>query len=507
MNAASLQARFETAEPFVGTAVADSPKIRATPFRWPEPSSLPRRPWIFGRWLLRDTVCAIVAPGGVGKSSFVASMLLALASGRQSVLGKTVWAGPKTVWYWNLEDGLAELEMQLTAAAMFHRIGKTDCGEDGERIMLDSGPDGDGLCIAVEDRNGFSIAMPIVEALVAELIRRKIDVLVVDPFVSSHAVSENDNVAIDAVAKTWAKIAMRASCAVVLVHHSKKLAGEKVTAEASRGASSLVSAARTTLVLNRMDAAEASRLGIAEDHERRRIFSVQDDKANRAPAEEALWFRLASQDVGNSRGLDDPFGDSGDSVGVVTRWTPPDPFEGVSADHLRRVQAAVAAGEWRHSDQSPQWVGFAVADVLGFPVNEVAGKPKLVDPAAKGRVLKMVAQWIHNDALRVIDGKDDRRKPVKFVVVGEPAVDGAPPSRSGAERGGAGRASDVLHHHPHPVGGGVERSGAGAGKQVEQKAGGAAGPRVVFPAGNPAFRPILAPDETGDEPIPGFDGL
>lgn len=500
MTAASLQRRFDAAEPFVGDPSSEPVRIKASPFRWPDPATLPRRPWIFGRWLLRETVCAIVAPGGVGKSSFVASMLLALASGRQSVLGKTVWAGPKTVWYWNLEDGLAELEMQLTAASMFHRIGKTDCGVEGERIMLDSGPDGDGLCIAVEDRDGYRIATPVVEALVAELIARKIDVLVVDPFVSSHAVSENDNVAIDAVAKTWAKIAMRASCAVVLVHHTKKLAGEKVTAEASRGASSLVSAARTTLVLNRMDTAEANRLGIAEDHERRRIFSVQDDKANRAPAEEALWFRLASQDVGNSNGPDDPFGESGDSVGVVTQWTPPDPFEGVSVDHLYRVQMKVAEGEWKESSQAKNWVGRAVADVFG-----ISAETK--DKADRARINAMLRTWIANGALVVVEQRDgDRRENKRFVEVGTWASrDGAQPSQGWAGQGWAGGAPRAPRPTCPPLGAGVGRGGAAASTEVGQKSGGAPAMPVVFPANNPAFRPILAPGESEDDEVPGWE--
>jgi RecA-family ATPase len=67
----------------------------------------------------------------------------------------------------------------------------------------------------------------VVEALVAELIARNVDVLVIDPFVSSHGVNENDNSAIDAVAKTWARIAKRANCAIVLVHHSRKLGARR----------------------------------------------------------------------------------------------------------------------------------------------------------------------------------------------------------------------------------------------------------------------------------------
>lgn len=89
----------------------------------------------------------------------------------------------------------------------------------------------------------------------------------------------------------------------MLVHHTKKLGGQKVTAEMSRGAVALINAARIALVLNRMDTEEATRFGIADDGERRRHFNVQDDKHNRAPAEDAEWYRMASVDLGNGEGI------------------------------------------------------------------------------------------------------------------------------------------------------------------------------------------------------------
>ena len=491
MSATSLQARFDAAAPFVPQLSAEPVKIAASPFRWPDHRTLPRRPWVWGRWLLRSTVSAIVAPGGVGKSSFVASMLLSLASGRQEILGKTVWAGPKRVWYWNLEDGLDELEMQLVAAAMFHRVAQDACGD---RIFLDSGPEGAELRIAIEDRDGYRIAVPVVEALVAELIERQIDVLVVDPFVSSHGVSENDNGAIDAVVKTWTSIAKRASCSIVLVHHSKKLGTEKVTAESSRGASALVSAARVTLVLNRMDPAEAQRFGIAEDKERRRLFTVQDDKANRAPAEDAQWFRLASQNVDNATGEDDPFGSDGDSVGVVTRWVPPDAFEGITVDHLRRVQAVVAAGEYKAHHTASDWVGNAVADALGLDVQ---------DKGDRARILKMVSTWEANGALRVEERKDQNRQMKKFMVVGKAADDlSATPAEGVASHTVAASQKSAMLH-PAPYRGVGVASAAQTVTQVSQTNPALVrSAAVVFPVADKpkSTRPIiLAPGEGGDD--------
>ncbi len=380
--------------------------INATPFRWRDPRTIPTRPWVYGRWLLRGTVTAVVAPGGVGKSSFMAATVLALTTGRP-LLGKSVWGGAQRAWYWNLEDDTEELERQIQAAALHHRVTDADCGD---RLYIDSGLEvGHELCTAINGPDGFMILKPVIEGLEAELRARGIDVLIVDPFVSSHSIEENDNNAIDAIVKEWARLAKRVGCAIVLVHHSKKLGGVKVTAEASRGASSLVAAARSTLVLNRMDDQEAERFMIDGDEEKRRLFTVQDDKHNRAPAEKAEWYRMASVDLGNFDG------EHSDNVGVVTQWTPPDAFAGVTTDHLRRVQSIVAGGEFRESNQAGNWVGFAVATVLGLRAEKHA-------KADRQRISNILREWLAYGALRVERRADPGKgRDVPYVVVGEVA--------------------------------------------------------------------------------------
>jgi hypothetical protein len=427
------------------------PTIRATPYTWRDPETIPLRPWVYGRWLLRNTITAVIAPGGVGKSSLMASTILALAAGR-SLLGKSVWDGPKRTWYWNLEDDTEELSRQIQAAAKHHRVSAADCGG---RLFVDSGLDGAGLCTAIEGRDGFRVLQPVIEALVDELISRQIDVLIIDPFVSSHAISENDNGAVDAVAKEWARVAKRASCSIVLVHHTRKLGGMKVTSEMARGAVALIAAARSTLVLNRMDTDEAERFGIDGDDERRRYFSIQDDKANRAPAEKAEWYRMASVNLGNGDAAD------GDNIGVVTCWSPPDPFDGVAHDLLYRAQMAIAEGQWRESQQSPHWAGVAVATVMGIDLD---GR------SSKKRVAQMLKQWIENGALKVVDGKDERRKLVKFIEVGRWQNDtSAPPLQ--VERSKVEQSRTKICSTTTPLGvGGWSGAEQQRGSQVEQNA-------------------------------------
>jgi hypothetical protein len=59
------------------------------------------------------------------------------------------------------------------------------------------------IVIAEQTRDGAKIAAPVVEAVTKTIIDNHIDVVDIDPFVSSHRVSENDNTSIERVAKTW----------------------------------------------------------------------------------------------------------------------------------------------------------------------------------------------------------------------------------------------------------------------------------------------------------------
>ncbi len=402
LSGAARLATAEVVEPLSG------PLVRATPYQCRDPRSIPLRPWIYGRQFLRGSLSVIVAPGAVGKTSLLVGHALAMVTGR-SLLEKTVWDGPKRVWLWNLEDSQDELSRLIEAARLHWKISEE---EIGGRLYVDSALDGAGLCLATEDNTGFRIMEPVVNALVDELLERKIDVLVVDPFVSSHGVSENNNGAIDAVAKQWARVGVRANCAIGLVHHTKKLNGGETTAEGARGASALPNAARSVIALNRMTVDEASQWGIEGD-DRRRFFRAYDDKNNRAPpASKSDWYRLASVQLGNGI-ADDP----GDSVQVVLPWTPPDAFTGLTWEHLRDIQAKVATGTFRDSSQSPDWAGEAVAEVLGLDPGE-APKRTGKDVA---RIKSLLSTWVQIGALIVREEKDSKGNKRPFVRAGTPA--------------------------------------------------------------------------------------
>lgn len=373
--------------------------IHATPFIWRDPAKLPARQWLYGRHLIRRFVSVTVAPGGVGKSSLTICEAVAMVVGRK-LLGEWV-VGPLRVWVLNLEDPRDELERRITATMLHYRL---DAEELGGRLFVDSGRER-GLCTATQAREGVTINAPEVAAVVAEIEARGIDVLIVDPFVSSHRVNENDNGAIDLVAKEWGRVAERCNCAVELVHHTRKLGGEGASSESSRGAVALLGAARSARVLNRMAEAQKVEAGVSADENT--YFSVDRDKANLAPPGKRLWRRMVSVDLGN-----------GDSVGVVEAWEWPDDFDGLSVKDLQAVQNAISAA-WadgkppRASNQVKEgWAGEIVAKALGLDAK-----------TDKARITRLLKTWVQNGALREVLHEDAKRNKRPCLEVGEWATE------------------------------------------------------------------------------------
>lgn len=369
--------------PLAAPPIMPAQVIRASPFICRDPASIPRREWLYGRHLIRRFVSLTVAPGATGKSSLLIGDALALVTDRD-LIGTPVYDGPKRVWVWNLEDPRDELERRIVATMFRHHVQPEDIGD---RLFLDSGRDQE-LCIARQDRNGATVLEPVVDALVAELVARRIDVLIIDPFVSSHSVSENDNGAIDAVAKTWGKVAERAGCAIELVHHLRKLGGAEATAESARGAVALTAAARSCRVLQGMTGEEAVRAGLPGPQG---FFRAIDGKPNLAPAPAASdWYHLDSVTLPN-----------GDNVGVVVPWQWPNALDGLTVADLAAVQEAISGKNYREDPRAKNWVGHAIADVLILD---------LADRAMRSKVAELVKTWIKAGALTV--GSATRRRAV-----------------------------------------------------------------------------------------------
>ncbi|NIH74434.1 hypothetical protein FHV99_001641 [Ochrobactrum sp. P20RRXII] len=350
-------------------APTDQPILAATPFQWKDPSTLPRREFAFGRHFIRKYVSVTVAPGGLGKTANSIVEALAMASGK--ALNGVKPPRRLKVWLFNVEDPRDELERRIMAACIHFNLKPEDI--DGH-LFLDSGREQE-LVVAIDDKKGVKIQEPIVEAVAETILANGIDVMIVDPFVSTHQVNENDNGAIDKVAKLWAQIADYTNCSIDIVHHLRKVSDREATVEDARGAVALIGAARSVRVLNRMSEGQANEAGIP-GMDRFGYFSITYGKSNLTPLSHRLdWRHIESVALGNGRGLTQPQ----DHAPVVTEWHWPsseDVAEGLTEEQKDAIRGAVNGGMYKQAPQAKDWVGHAVAYALGLDIDDEVQKKR-----------------------------------------------------------------------------------------------------------------------------------
>jgi hypothetical protein len=320
------------------------------------------REWIYGYQLVRRYITLLVAPGGVGKTSYSIVVSLSVALGR-GLVGDWVHTQANTLCC-GLEDPEDEFDRRVAAAMKHYGVRREEL-ED--RLFVISGRDRR-LVIAALDADGISIAYPDKDTLVRLIKELKIGFLTVDPFVNSHDLEENSNPHVNAAARAWAEIANETGCAIMLVHHTRKgaTAGD---ADASRGASALVGAARAAFTLTAMTEEEAKSFEIREDA-RKLYVRLDDAKSNLAPPSgKARWFFLNSVNLGNAT----PAYPKGDNVQVITAWEPTTVWKELTVENCNDALDEIQKGPGEGRRYSPsnrgakntRWAGNVLIEKFG----------------------------------------------------------------------------------------------------------------------------------------------
>jgi RecA-family ATPase len=349
--------------------------IVASRFEWIDPTTIPRRQFAFGRHYIRKYVSVTGSPGGIGKTSNSIVESLSMVTGKPILNIEP--EGKLRVWLYNAEDPREELDRRIMAAALFYDISESDIGG---RLFRDSGRDQE-LIIAREDkRAGVVIQEPIVEAVVEQITRNKIDVMIIDPFVSTHSVNENDNGAIDKVAKLWSQIAGLTNCAIDIVHHLKKVSDREATVEDMRGAVALIGAARSVRVFNLMSEQEEAKAGLERDS-RLSIFNITEGKSNlSARSGKKEWRQIVGQGLGNGKKRPIKDADKEDSAPVITPWkwpAAPSVTKTLDSKTIVAIKNMCRNRELLQSPASQRWAGFAVAEATGLPSTEKEERAEL----------------------------------------------------------------------------------------------------------------------------------
>jgi hypothetical protein len=371
---------------------------------WRDPSTIPRREFLYGRHYSRKNIGASIGAGGRLKTTYSLFEALEIATGRNLTTGEPLPAGPLHVLNLNAEEDQDELDRRVAAICQHYDITEADLGG---RLFVKSVRDRP-LRLATLVQGVPTLNRAALDRFAGFITHAKIDVFMLDPWVSFHAVSENSNADMDLVIKQGlGAVAAETNSAGEIFHHpGKPKPGQaETTVEDARGASAIIWAVRSARVFNFMTPDEAAKLGVSEDNWRRHI-RIANGKANMGPLGKAEWIKIEVENLPN-----------GDEVAVSSRWTPPNAFDGVSTADMATGAQLAATGEFRADNRSPKWFGYALADVLHIPVAYGADN----DPKHFTRINTIIKTWIKNKVLKIEPRMDEASRERKFIVPGSAA--------------------------------------------------------------------------------------
>ncbi|AEH77529.1 ATPase-like protein [Sinorhizobium meliloti SM11] len=258
-----------------------------------------------------------------------------------------------------------------------------------------------------QEGRDFRVCEPMVADMLAAIRENRIDVIVVDPFVSTHEVPENDNNLIQRVAKAWRRVADEGNCSVELIHHVTK-GNLEITADSARGGGALKDAARSVRTINAMTREEADKAGLDDP---RGYFRVDFGKFNMVAAGNSQWRHFVSVPLMNGQGLVK----TGDEIGVVEAWRWPSRdavamraaaeraslVADVPAETLAGLKARLGASDFKASDQANNWAGKLVGEFFDLDVQ---------DKDSRRQVKAMLAAWIDAGELEIVQIQDAYRR-------------------------------------------------------------------------------------------------
>jgi hypothetical protein len=293
------------------------------------------RGWLLGTLFCREFLSSLLGDGATGKTAFRITCALSLATCR-ALIGEHVFERCR-VLYLSFEDGREELRRRVRAAQLHHKISNVQI-KDYLFLAAFSRSD---VKLAMQRRNGDVTAGKLGKAIEEVIIRRGIDVVILDPLIKTHGVQENDNNALDFVAELLSDMATRHGIAVDVPHHTRKGGqSDPGNADIGRGASALKDAGRLVYTLTKMTEAEAGSLNVS-DTDRRLLIRMDSAKVNIAPpAKSARWFKLVGVEIGNGTDLYP----HGDTVQTIECWTPVDIWEIVTTIVANRILDRFADG-------------------------------------------------------------------------------------------------------------------------------------------------------------------
>jgi RecA-family ATPase len=351
----------------------------------------PPRAWLLGNIFARTFMSSLLADGAVGKTSLRLAQLLSLALGR-SLTGEHVFQRCRVLVI-SLDDNRQELERRVLALLLHYGIDRAEI----KGWLFLSAPGGTRGKIMTVDRKGNATIGPLAGIIEDAIIRRKVDIVSIDPFVKSHKIEENNNSGIDEIVQVLTDLAIKHNIALDAPHHTSKGTPDPGNANRGRGASSMKDAARLVYTLTPMSADEAKAFDVSEE-DRRFFVRMDSGKVNIAPARLAKWFKLIGVRLDNGNDLYP----NGDEVQVVEPWTPPETWAAMDMPLLNQILDKLDAGlpDGSRYSTAPRAETRAAWQV----VLDLA--PSKTEPQARD----MIKTWVRNGVLYVEEYDDPVRR-------------------------------------------------------------------------------------------------
>lgn len=350
-----------------------------------DPTLIEPRGWLLGNWFCREFVSSLVGDGAAGKTALRIACAMALATGREDILGPGLHIFERVpVLYLCFEDGERELRRRLWAAMLHHHIANADIAG----FLYASAITRHEIKLAVEGEFRQTKVGPLKDALERSIDRRQPGVVMLDPLVKTHGLDENSNTAMDLVIEILTNLSIRKKIALDVPQHTRKGLAEPGNADRGRGASAVKDAGRLMYTLCDMTPEEANKLELGND-DRLDLMRVDSAKVNIARRNtNATWFRRVGVRLGNT-GVN-PLYPHGDTVQTVERWFPPDTINGLSKNTLIEI--------FKQIRQGPEQDEFYLPDIranedwVGWPICLIAN-------IAKGEAKTLVRDWLKNRVL------------------------------------------------------------------------------------------------------------
>jgi hypothetical protein len=361
---------------------ADDDSASLNEFDAADDEPIPPREWLLGNSFCKGFFSSCIAGGGTGKSALRYAQALSMATGRE-LTGEHVFRRCRGLIV-SLEDDERELRRRIRAARLHYSIS----ADELRGWLFLAAPGGKAGKILTADRSGRLEQGRLGTAIEKVIDQRQLDFVMLDPFVKSHSVEENNNSAVDAVVQELTDLCAKHNIAVDAPHHVSKGATDPGNANRGRGASSMVDAGRLVYTLSAMTPEEAEGFGIGE-RDRKAFVRLDPAKVNIAPrAADAKWFQLVGVPLGNGNETYP----HGDNVQTVEPWTPPETWGDISVatlknDILTTIDAGLPDGS-RYTD-APNAGSRAAWKVI------VEHAPRKPEAAAR----EIIKTWVKNGVL------------------------------------------------------------------------------------------------------------